>query len=44
MKRYTDDISKLAILAKLPVPKKATLNKIICKAKRYNAHEHSLLK
>jgi len=29
MNRYTDDISKLAILAKLPVPKKATLNKII---------------
>jgi hypothetical protein len=27
--RYTDDISKLAILAKFPVPKKATLNKTI---------------
>ena len=33
MNLYTDEISKLAILAKLPVPKKATLNKIICKAK-----------
>jgi hypothetical protein len=33
MNRYTDEISKLAILAKLPVPKKATLNKIICKEK-----------
>ena len=28
MNLYTDEISKLAILAKLPVPKKATLNKI----------------
>jgi hypothetical protein len=28
MNLYTDDISKLAILAKLPVPKNATLNKI----------------
>eukprot|EP00268_Persea_americana_P004676 TRINITY_DN11516_c0_g1_i5.p1 TRINITY_DN11516_c0_g1~~TRINITY_DN11516_c0_g1_i5.p1 ORF type:complete len:128 (+),score=0.87 TRINITY_DN11516_c0_g1_i5:166-549(+) len=31
MNRYTDEISKLAILAKLPVPKKATLNKTIYK-------------
>lgn len=29
MNRYTDEISKLAILAKLPVPKNATLNKTI---------------
>lgn len=31
MNLYTDEISKLAILAKLPVPKKATLNNITCK-------------
>jgi hypothetical protein len=31
MNRYTDEISKLAILAKFPVPKNATLNKIVCK-------------
>lgn len=29
MNRYTDEISKLAILAKFPVPKKATLNRTI---------------
>ena len=29
MNRYTEEISKLAILAKLPVPKNATLNKTI---------------
>ena len=33
MKRYTDEISKLAILAKLPVPKNAMLNKTIWKTK-----------
>jgi phenylacetate-coenzyme A ligase PaaK-like adenylate-forming protein len=36
MNLYTDEISKLAILAKLPVPKKATLNKITCKTERYH--------
>jgi hypothetical protein len=36
MNLYTDDISKLAILAKLPVPKNATLNKITCKPETYH--------
>lgn len=31
--RYTDEISKLAILAKLPVPKKAILKNTNCKNK-----------
>lgn len=38
MNLYTDEISKLAILAKLPVPKKATLNKITCKTERYHTY------